>query len=100
MKTKLKSRMAIMRKVRDAIRSPYAWPGGYPLSIITRDGGILCPDCAKRHHRLIAKDTLDPGWEMSGWSAAGVEILWDGDNRCDHCGKCVDAYPPNTGLHR
>jgi polyferredoxin len=93
MKTTLRDRMAIMRQVRQAIRQPYAWPGGYPLSIITQDGGVICPDCAKENHRGIAHDTLHPGWEGCGWSAAAVNILWEGGNHCDHCGRCVDAYP-------
>ena len=93
MKTRLRRRMSIMHQVRQAIRQPYTWTGCYPLSIITRDGGVLCPDCAKANHYAIAHDTLHPGWEQSGWSAAGVDVLWEGDNCCDHCGKCVDAYP-------
>ena len=24
----------------------FAWPGGYPVIYITRDGDVICPDCA------------------------------------------------------
>ena len=26
----------------------FAWPGGYPLYYLTKDGEEICPDCANR----------------------------------------------------
>jgi hypothetical protein len=95
MKPKLQSRLGIARQVKQAIRHPYAWPGGYPLSIIMRDGAAICPACAKQEWRQIAHDTIRAGWEQTGWSAVGVDILWEGGNTCDHCGANLDAYPEN-----
>lgn len=91
MKAELKARLAITRQVKEAIRTGYAWPGGYPLSLIMNDGGALCMDCARTEWRGIAHDTLK-GWR-TGWDAAGVQVLWEGGNRCDHCYACLDAYP-------
>jgi len=90
MNQKLKARMAIMKQVRDAIRNPYAWPGGYQKSVVCNDGGCLCPYCAKKNHRGIAHDTLK-GWR-TGWDAAGVECIWEGPASCDHCGRDVSVY--------
>ena len=33
--------IAILRRVKQAIRQPYAWPGGYPLYVIMADGAAL-----------------------------------------------------------
>jgi hypothetical protein len=81
----------ILSQVKSAIRSPFAWPGGYPISIICTDSGALCPDCAKKHFRLICADTI--GRYNTGWRAAGAEILWEGGNYCDQCNANLDAYP-------
>lgn len=90
MKHTLKLRMGIMRKVRDAIRNPYAWPGGYQKSVVMNDGGLLCPSCARKEHRGIAHDTLK-GWR-TGWDAAGVDCMWEGDNYCYQCGAWLSVY--------
>lgn len=36
--------MGAARLVR---RDRYAFPGGYPLVLITTDSGTLCPDCVR-----------------------------------------------------
>ena len=95
MKQSLKARMAIMRQVKQAIRNPYAWPGGYQLSIIMNDGAAICPDCAKKEYRQVCHDTIK-AWR-TGWDAAGVDILWEGGNYCDHCNANLDAYPQEEG---
>lgn len=94
MKTELKERLAISGQVKSAIREGYAWPGGYPLSIVMNDGGALCTGCAKAEWRNVAHDTVK-GWR-TGWDAAGVQVMWEGGNRCDHCNECLDAYPEES----
>src|SRR6266446_7162770 len=37
---------------------PYAWPGGYPVIYYTKDGCLLCPDCAQQS--LDDPDESDP----------------------------------------
>lgn len=91
MKTSLKARLAITRQVKEAIRTGYAWPGGYPLSVVMDDGEAICPDCAKENWEQVAHDTIK-GWR-TGWQAAGVEVLWEGGNHCANCDACLDAYP-------
>lgn len=92
MKTELKSRLETMRAVKSAIRQRCAWPGCYPISIITDDGELLCPDCARENYASIAHDTVK-GWSRTGWSAVGTQVLWEGGNRCAHCCENLDAYP-------
>lgn len=93
MKPKLKAAIAMLCKVKDAIRMPHAWPGGYPLSLITSDGACLCPECGRKDWRLICEATIKPAWSGTGWGIVAVEILWEGGNHCDQCGECLDAYP-------
>jgi hypothetical protein len=83
--------MKTLSDIKQAIRNPYAWPGGYPISIITNDGAALCPFCAKDNSRSICHDTMK-GWK-TGWDCAGISILWEGGNTCDQCNACLDAYP-------
>jgi hypothetical protein len=95
MKTSIKQSAPILRQVKDAIRTGYAWPGGYPLSVICNDGEALCTDCARKEWRNIAHDTVK-GWR-TGWDVAGVQVLWEGGNHCDQCSACLDAYPQEEG---
>ena len=39
--------------IKQAIRDKYAWPGGYPLFLVTSDGAALCIDCGKKEYRNI-----------------------------------------------
>lgn len=85
--------LGILRDVKDAIRNPYAWPGGYPKTAICNDGGLLCSDCLKKEFTLICHSTLTQA--RDGWRVDAVDIIWEGGNHCDHCNACVDAYPSN-----
>lgn len=81
----------IIQAVKEAIRAPYAWPGGYQKSIICNDGAALCPECAKKNFRSIVDDTKNNN--RTGWDVAGVDILWEGGNTCENCNVNLDAYP-------
>ena len=84
-------RHTIPQSVKDAIRSKYAWPGGYPLYIICDDGGCICPDCAKKEYRQIAHDTVKD-WRGTGWNVIGAEINWeDASLYCEHCGNLIES---------
>lgn len=78
--------------IEEGIRARYAWPGGYPLSIIFSDGFAICPDCARKNWREIVADSL-PIRGRGCWRAEAAEILWEGGNHCGECGECLDAYP-------
>ena len=73
----------ILEKVKDAIRNPYAWPGGYPVYVVMADGELLCRDCACKHYRYIAYETNHPF--SGGWESAGADILYEGTEYCGHC---------------
>jgi hypothetical protein len=83
-------RHTIPQSVKDAIRNPYAFPGGYPKYIICDDGAALCCDCAKKEFAQIAHDTVK-GYH-TGFDVAGADINWeDSDLYCDNCGKPIES---------
>jgi len=78
------------QRVKDFIRQPYAWPGGYPLFAITADGGYLCKDCVKANAKLIIGSTRRN--LADGWAVLAVTVNWeDTDLVCDNCGKSIEA---------
>lgn len=68
----------------------YAWPGGYPVFAITKDGGCLCSACTKDNLRQIVRDTHEDG--NTGWEVDGSMVNWeDTELYCDHCGKLIES---------
>ncbi len=83
-------RQIIPQSVKDAIRNPYAFPGGYPKYIVCNDGGCLCPQCAKDNFHAIAHDTVK-GWK-TGFDVAGANINWEDDSLyCDNCNNPIPS---------
>ena len=79
-----------MQTIKQAIREKYAFPGGYPLYIVTNDGGSICVECARAEYKQIAHDTVK-GWK-TGWDCAGSDINWeDSELFCDHCGEKIES---------
>lgn len=77
-------------QVKQAIRDKYAWPGGYPLYLISHDCATVCVECGKKEYTQIA-------WAArydhhDSWHMAGAEINWeDPDLYCDHCDKLIES---------
>jgi len=86
-------RNQILEQVKEAIRSPYAWPGGYPVYMVMADG-LMCPKCARENYRLIVEATNSHD-RHSGWKAEGATVLYEGEECCCHCGcELESAYGP------
>lgn len=79
-----------LREVKQAIREPYAWPGGYPKYILMSDGGALSINAVRDNWREICRATL-AGYR-DGWKAECVDINWeDPDLYCDHTGNRIES---------
>ena len=78
-----------LEKVKDAIRNPFAWPGGYPVYTVMSDGELLCPDCARENYKLIVQATKDQ--LRDGWQAFGADVLYEGSAYCCHCNKELES---------
>ena len=80
----------ILAQVKRAIREPYAWPGGYPLYVVMRDGEPLSVEAARSNWRSIVRATL--AGRRDDWKAAGVEINWEDPNLyCAHTGARIES---------
>lgn len=92
-------RNTIVQQVKEFIRAPYAWPGGYPVALYMQDGECMCAKCAKDNFRLIARETKDA--DRSGWHAMATDVYWEGpDMYCANCNAPIaSAYgdPENEG---
>lgn len=77
--------MGAARYVR---RERYAWPGGYPLALITTDGGLLCADCVTDNFSNIAwahRNGCSDGWRPGGLFVA----CESSEHACDHCAAYI-----------
>lgn len=72
-----------VRDLARDLRSPYAWPGGYPRYFITSDGAALSIDAVRENYAIIADD-IRTGNTRSGWHVCACDINWeDGDLYCN-----------------
>ena len=80
----------IKQILKDALNK-YAWPGGYPVFMITQDGAALCPDCVKKEIRTII-GAIRSADTRGGWFPAGTEINYeDASLYCAHCGNRIES---------
>jgi hypothetical protein len=73
--------MSDLNSIRDeAGKLPaYAWPGGYPIVYLTKDGSTVCPECANRE--------VDEGQAVVNYF-----IHWEGEPLiCEDCNKAVES---------
>ena len=79
-----------LQAVKQAIRQPYAFPGGYPLYIVCVDGEALCIKCTLDNYKSVAQDTI---WDnRDSWHVAGVDINWENPSLpCAHCEENIET---------
>ena len=76
--------------IKQAIRDEYAWPGGYPLFLVTSDGAALCIDCGKKEYRNIVRSIRHN--VSDGWKVEAAAVNWeDTELCCDHCNKKIES---------
>jgi hypothetical protein len=84
------------KELREHIRRPYAWPGGYPFYAITSDGACLCMRCCRTEYRQISyavRHALNDGWRVEAF-----DINWEDTNLlCDHCNEPIESAYEETG---
>ena len=80
---------SIVEGLKNFIRQPYVWPGGYPLFAVTNDGECLCKSCVKKEYKTILSATKDN--DNSGWRIVGVDVNWECEMYCAHCGEQIES---------
>lgn len=72
--------------IKEAIRTKYAWPGGYELFGITTDGALLCTDCLQANFKTICEATKNRF--RNGWN---VPVIANASNL-----ECRDSVEENA----
>jgi len=63
-----------------------AWPGCYPLYYLTKDCGVLCPDCVNNNNELVT-DPDDPQWYI-----VAFDINYENTSlHCENCGNRIES---------
>ena len=62
----------------------YAWPGGYEIHYYTKDGGVLCHECANAE----LERTIDP--DDPQFYIVDESVNYEDPNLfCDHCNRKI-----------
>lgn len=71
----------------------FAWPGGYPLFLLTADGATLHFDCARKNARDIYSAIGDKRYgASSGWRVVACDVNWeDSEMQCAQCSKRIES---------
>jgi hypothetical protein len=79
-----------MQTIKQAIRNPYAWPGGHALFFLTVHGESMCMECARLNFKqIVASNKLGfkDGWTITGLDSAAN---YDEPPICDDCCKLIE----------
>lgn len=76
--------------LKDIVRHPFAFPGGYEKAAVTSDGGVLCHKCLRSEFRTILHSTKYQ--YNDGWEVTGVLLVDEMDTSltCDHCARYLN----------
>ena len=81
-----------IRHVKEALRHPYSFPGGYVKAVYMMDGERLCLACILANWREIVTETRHPNSGDRGWGILGVDIYWEGPpEHCAHCNAALES---------
>lgn len=85
------------KELKQAIRQPYAWPGGYEIVAIADDGAVLCMDCCRKNWKEICwsmRNRVNDGWRVVALTieAVDAESCRDDGNEelisyCEQCNR-------------
>jgi hypothetical protein len=81
-----------MQTIKQALRDKYAWPGGYPLYLVTADGEALSIDAARDNWREICAAHMRAGFYDREWFIAGVAVNYENPQLyCAHTGDRIES---------
>lgn len=75
--------------IKNIIRAPYAFPGGYPKYLLMDDGEALCHKCAKSEYKQLLSSTR--GQMRDGWQVICEDINWEQELYCAHCNAAIES---------
>ena len=78
-----------LAEVKNTIRNPYAFPGGYALLFLLADGEVITPETARQNYAEIVADFRDNSGQ---WKIVAVFVNWeDGDLYDAHTNDKIPA---------
>ena len=81
-----------LQTLKTFIRSGgYAWPGGYQMALLMRDGEVIDAQSARENYRLIREAMRHPG-SARDWEPVDAFIHWEGEPIvCAHSGRDIPS---------
>ena len=77
--------------LKQFIRQPYAWPGGYPCALLMADGEVIDSRAARENFRLIRRAMTPGAWDRQ-WQPIEVFIHWEGPPLvCAESGRLIES---------
>lgn len=87
-----------VKQLKEDVRHPYAWPGGYEVAFVTSDGAILCHDCVRQNFREVLESTkkhISDGWHVVGkmYEAVSADCAREVDPELvSYCAQCNKEF--------
>lgn len=83
------ARISTIAQLKATLRAgEYAWPGGYPMYLYTRDSQALHFECVKKEFRGAIQSIL---WDAHD-RIIGCEVNYENaDLYCGYCGKQIES---------
>ena len=84
--------MLTRKRVKQAIRDKFAWPGGYTIVLLANDGHPICTDCGRSEWKNICSSMMlgiADGWKIESIFLLEGEKEYEGDCICAHCNKDI-----------
>lgn len=82
------------QQLRATLREKYAWPGGYEIVFLTKDGCVLCWECVMQNYSAIISSIRQKC--NDGWWVCASDIVEDytqngADLVCENCNKTWES---------
>lgn len=90
----MENHLELKKQIKDFLKSPFAWPGGYEIRPYFSDGETICIDCFKKEIRNIIQDSLISKLD-TGWRIIGFSVNWEGPS--EYCVQCGKELPSEYG---
>jgi hypothetical protein len=81
----------IKTKIRQAEQG-HAWPGGFPVFALMKDGSCICSKCIKENRGRIFIETLYGTKYHNEWQIESAEVNWEDSSLfCDNCSDRIES---------
>lgn len=83
-----------VQQIKEALRNPYAWPGGYTTRLYMMDGECLCRSCALANLPELFRAAI-AGDKRDSWAVTAHDVHWEVP--AEYCAQCGGILPSEYG---